>query len=104
MTSVCHPYPTGTFNARLGDQRVFQHHAHSEFVMAKRNLSHGSTMPWRIELGENGIDEKSRRAVCGPVRFAKHIPNRTDKSDISYIRAWPTDGNAARCLRSCLTH
>ena len=48
----------GVRRLRLGDKRVFQHNANGEFVMADRIRSFWSTMQWRIEIGENGIDEQ----------------------------------------------
>jgi hypothetical protein len=47
----------GVRRLRNGDKRIFKHDANGEFVMADRMLSYWEKMKWRIEVGENGIDE-----------------------------------------------
>jgi hypothetical protein len=48
----------GVNRLRAGDKRVFKYDANGEFVMANRIRSHWSEMQWRLEIGENRIDEK----------------------------------------------
>lgn len=48
----------GVRRLRKGDKRVFRYDANGEFVMADRRLWHWTSMQWRIEIGENGIDEE----------------------------------------------
>ncbi len=47
----------GVGSLRAGDKRVFQYNAHGKFVMARSILSYWSELQWRIEIGENGIDQ-----------------------------------------------
>jgi hypothetical protein len=47
----------GVRRLRTGDKRVFKYDANGEFVMADRIPSYWSTLLWRIEIGENGIDQ-----------------------------------------------
>jgi hypothetical protein len=47
----------GVRRLRKGDKRIFKYDANGEFVMADRMLSYWAQMKWRIEVGENGIDE-----------------------------------------------
>ncbi|WP_108844329.1 Imm71 family immunity protein, partial [Xanthomonas fragariae] len=47
----------GVRRLRKGDKRVFKFDANGEFVMGNRIVSHFIQLIWRIEIGENGIDE-----------------------------------------------
>ncbi|MFC3277681.1 Imm71 family immunity protein [Xanthomonas fragariae] len=47
----------GVRRLRKGDKRVFKFDANGEFVMGNRIISHFIQLIWRIEIGENGIDE-----------------------------------------------
>ncbi|WP_108817202.1 Imm71 family immunity protein [Xanthomonas fragariae] len=47
----------GVRRLRKGDKRVFKFDANGEFVMGHRTVSHWLELVWRIEIGENGINE-----------------------------------------------
>lgn len=48
----------GVLRLSKGDKRVFKFDANGEFAMARRVLFHWAEMTTRIEMGENGINEK----------------------------------------------
>lgn len=48
----------GVRRLRKGDKRVFKFDANGEFAMGHRIVSHWKEMTWRIEIGENGINQE----------------------------------------------